>query len=325
MKRILNILLLFFLTLPVIAQVSVSAALDSTSIMIGDQVNITLSMSCGPDVEFQDLDISALDTVKSLELMKIGDLQEVSKSDAGRLLQQKITITSFTEGVYLIPQIRIPYKKDGKDRNVYTSTLQLKVNTFDVGEATELQPIKNIIDEPITLRDYLPFMLVAVSLVLLGFLIWYLIKRSRKKEAFGEFEKKKLPAHVIALKKLGHLAEEELWQKGAIKRFQSELTFILREYLEDRFDIRALESTSDEIVADLKNADIDQERTEKLKNILQTADLVKFAKSEPPIEVHDQAFQNIMAFVKETIPQVAEEEDNLETGGSTETGNTKDD
>lgn len=309
MKRILTILVLFFGVLQLSAQVSVSAVLDSTSVMIGDHVDITLHITSGPEVSLEEVDISALDTLSEIELLKIGDLSQVSKSKSGHLFEQKITITSFTEGIYQIPQIRLPFSKNGQQRNVFTNTLQLKVNTFDVTEATELQPIKNIIDEPVTFRDYLPFILGGLGIVALGFLTWYLIKRLRKKETFGEFEKKKLPAHIIALKKLDTLNAAELWQKGEIKLFQSQLTFIFREYLEDRFKIPALESTTDEIVKALKSTDIDEAKTASLKKILQTADLVKFAKSEPPVSVHNEAFQNILAFVNETIPVIKEEEE----------------
>lgn len=319
MKRILVILSFFLWVVPLAAQVSVSAALDSTSIMIGDQVDITLHITCDPAVEIGDLDISALDTVQAIEIIGIGDLNEVKKTKTGSRYQQKITLTSFTEGAYSIPQIGVPYERNGSQGSVFSPTLILEVNTFDVGEATELQPIKNIIEEPITFWDFLPYLIIILSLVLIGLTIWLLIRRNQRKEMLAEFEKKKLPAHIIALSKLEKLQQAELWQKGEIKLFQSHLTFVLREYLEDRFKIPALESTSDEIIDDLKKTDLEEDITSKLKNILQTADLVKFAKSEPPIEVHDEAFQNILGFVKATIPQPEPEEDS-ETNTSTAKG-----
>lgn len=323
MKKILTLLFLFFGLLRVMmAQVSVSAALDSTSMLIGDQINITLTITCDGAVALQNADITALDTLKAIEILRISNQQEVKKSPSGRLIQQKITITSFTEGVYNLPQIRIPYVKNGKEGSVYSPTLMLEVKTFDVTDATELQPIKNIIEEPVTIRDFLPYILTGIVLFLIAGLIGYLIKRNRKKEDLAEFEKKRLPAHVIALKKLEKLNAAELWQNGEIKLFQSQLTFILREYLEDRFEIRALESTSDEIIFALKNADIDPQVTDELRNILQTADLVKFAKSEPPVEVHDQAFQNITGFIRATAARPGAPEENTENKVSTDPGNT---
>lgn len=319
MKRILFILSFLLGVAGLSAQVSVSASLDSTSIMIGDQVNITLSITCDPAVKLGDPDISALDTVKALEIINIGNLNEVRKSKTGTLYQQKITLTSFTEGAYSIPQIGIPFEKRGNKGNVFSPTLLLEVNTFDVSEATELQPIKNIIEEPFSFWDFLPYLIIGLALLVIGLTIWLLIRRHKRREIMAEFKKKKLPPHIIALKKLEKLHQAELWQQGEIKSFQSQLTFILREYLEERFKILALESTSDEIIDDLQKTDLDDERTNNLKDIFQMADLVKFAKSEPPVDVHDKAFQNIVTFVKETIPappQEGDKENNTSTGNS---------
>ncbi|KAA3633105.1 MAG: hypothetical protein DWQ02_13695, partial [Bacteroidetes bacterium] len=137
MKRILVILSFFLWAASLAAQVSVSAALDSTSIMIGDQVDITLSITCDPSVELGDPDISALDTIEAIEIINIGNLNEVKKTKTGQLYQQKITLTSFTEGAYSIPQIGIPYERNGSQGSVFSPTLMLEVTTFDVGEATE--------------------------------------------------------------------------------------------------------------------------------------------------------------------------------------------
>lgn len=190
MKKILTLLFLFLGVLKVTAQVSVSAALDSTSMLIGDQINITLTITCDKTVELQNADITALDTLKAIEILKISNQQEVKKSPSGRLIQQKITITSFTEGVYNLPQIRIPYVKDGKEGSVYAPTLMLEVKTFDVTEATELQPIKNIIEEPVTLRDFLPYILTGLALFLFAGLIWFIIKRNQKKRPLPNLRKK---------------------------------------------------------------------------------------------------------------------------------------
>jgi hypothetical protein len=324
MKSILFILSFLLGVAGLSAQVSVSASLDSTSIMIGDQVNITLTMTCDPAVKLGDPDISALDTVKALEIINISNLNEIRKSKTGTLYQQKITLTSFTEGAYNIPQIGIPFEKKGNKGNVFSPTLLLEVNTFDVSEATELQPIKNIIEEPFSFWDLLPYLIIGLALLVIGLTIWLLIRRNQRRETMAEFKKKKLPPHIIALNKLEKLHQAELWQQGEIKSFQSQLTFILREYLEERFKIPALESTSDEIIDDLKKTDLDAERTNNLKDILQTADLVKFAKSEPPVDVHDKAFRNIVTFVKETIPATPQENDKENTS-SIATGNSSND
>jgi len=108
------------------------------------------------------------------------------------------------------------------------------------------------------------------------------------------------PAHEIAQEKLDTLKEKALWQQGQIKEYQSELTHIIREYLENRFEIRALESTTDEIARDLKDKGLDDGDKKKLSDILQIADLVKFAKAKPDVNIHDEFFNDAVDFVLRT-------------------------
>ena len=99
-------------------------------------------------------------------------------------------------------------------------------------------------------------------------------------------KKKVIPAHLIALEKLNKLKKEEIWKQGKVKEFQSQLTFILREYLENRYNIRALEQTTGEILQSLYNIDMDNKDINIIKNILQIADMVKFAKAKPGEDIH---------------------------------------
>ena len=313
MRKTILILWLSILSIGAFAQISVTATLDSVAILIGDQVNLTLNIAHDASIELGGIDVSALDTLKEIEVLKINPPATISQSEAQHIVEQKILLTSFTEGRFTLPSIRIPYKKGGEERTLFTKQMLLKVNTLDVSDATELQNIKGIIDEPLNFRDALPYLILIGGLALIAFGTWYFIKRSRKKEIFAEFEKKRLPSHVIALTKLENLNKLQLWQSGEIKSFQSQLTFILREYLEGRFKVPALESTTDEIIDSIKKTQIQEGVTENLKNILQTADLVKFAKSEPSIEVHQQAFENITSFVNQTKPQVEAETKETDT------------
>ncbi|MEL7221632.1 MAG: hypothetical protein AAGJ93_09955, partial [Bacteroidota bacterium] len=87
---------------------------------------------------------------------------------------------------------------------------------------------------------------------------------------------------------------------GKIKQFQSELTYVLREYLENRYDIQALEATTPEITQQFQGIDLADSTQQQLKSILDTADMVKFAKAKPPLEVHPKALSSVKAFVLET-------------------------
>ncbi len=173
--------------------------------------------------------------------------------------------------------------------------------------------LKPIIKEGKNLSDY--YHLFVIAAALLGMLlIWFLWTktRNRKTEVVAEVEEVK-PAHIIALDKLNGLKEEELWQKGQIKEYQSKLTFAIREYLENRYDIQALESTTDEISRELKKHDFAGQDEMALKEILQVADLVKFAKATPDVSVHERFLDKAVDFVNKT-KRLKAVDDELDSG-----------
>ena len=108
------------------------------------------------------------------------------------------------------------------------------------------------------------------------------------------------PAHEIAFEKLDQLEGEKLWQQGAIKKYHSELTHILREYLEKKFRIAALESTSEEIMREMKQVGFEPDLREKTRDLLQLSDMVKFAKAKPKVEIHAQLMEHVRGFVRKT-------------------------
>lgn len=281
------------------AQVTVAAQLDSADIMIGDQVGLTLFINHAPGVEIDRIDWAPLDEVKEIEVLNYGTLNTVAEGSEV-LLEQKLTLTSFDSGYYRIPRIPVFYKYDGKTGVEKSEQLAIMVNTIDAqSDTTQLAPIKNIVEEPLKLVDFLPYLAGLAGLGLLVLLFFYLSNRKNRQEAPPQ-PAITLPAHEIALKKLEDLKQAKLWQRGEIKHFQSELTFVIREYLENRFEVPALESTTDEIAREFRRLDFDKDWKEKLISIFRTADLVKFAKAEPSIEVHQQALDNSESFIRET-------------------------
>jgi hypothetical protein len=96
------------------------------------------------------------------------------------------------------------------------------------------------------------------------------------------------------------LKEKQLWQSGRVKQYQSELTGIIRQYLEDQFQIPALEMTTDEVARALRDTTFDRKYEIRLKEILQMADLIKFAKANPDMSIHDQYWLDALSFVNDT-------------------------
>jgi hypothetical protein len=135
----------------------------------------------------------------------------------------------------------------------------------------------------------------------ISFAVYYYKKKKKKEPIFRLPQKPKLPPHEIALKELEELRDKKLWQNNKIKEFHSELTEIIRKYIEGRFGIPALEMISDDIIESINRLDIDNRKKEELTEMLRLADLVKFAKESPLPSEHDLSFNNALDFVKGTI------------------------
>jgi hypothetical protein len=143
--------------------------------------------------------------------------------------------------------------------------------------------------------------LYGLGLLLSIFACYWLIKKKRQKAAESEAEIEIIrPPHEVALEQLLALREKRLWENGLIKEYQSELTHIIRAYLERRYDMLALESTTDQILASLKAHNLDLSKQSTLKEILQIADLVKFAKANPPADIHESFLRKAENFIEET-------------------------
>lgn len=300
MWKLINFVGFFLFAAGAWAQVTVAAQLDSSKIIIGDQVRLNLIVNHSPDIKITGADFSALEKVEKVEVLNISPWDTVSKG-AEYIIEQDITLTSFDSGYYWLPKIPIKYiSSNGKGGQAMTRELPLTVNTIQIGsDSTNLAPIKPIIEEPLSIRDALPYLAALLIIVLLGLIIYFVYKRRQQKELEPEPEII-LPAHEIAFAKLEELKKAKLWQQGQIKEYQSQLTYIVREYLENRFDIHALESTTYEIMQQIKRQDFAQEWQPALKKMLETADLVKFAKAEPPVDIHAKMLEEAESFVRQT-------------------------
>jgi hypothetical protein len=300
LRKFVGILsLLLFIASAVLAQ-DFKVRLDSSKILIGNQTALTLQVKLtdGKKVRFPNLP----DTLsKGLEVVSqfAADTSEV---DGGLLLTKRYLITSFDSGSYVVPRIPVLFFNGAKVDTLYTQPLKLRVNTVAVDSTkVPLYGIKGNIKAPYTFQEIA--LAILSILLLIGIVIGiYRYFRRSKDEPIFTFRKKVIePPHVIAFRELEQLKQKKLWQSGQVKEYYSELTDILRVYIEERMDINAMEMTSFEILAALNaNGYSNKAIFDRLMAMLNTSDLVKFAKySADPIE-NDSASACVYDFIDDT-------------------------
>lgn len=288
-------------------QIMPKASLDKSRIIIGDQAKLRLEVECGSNdnVKFPLLSDSIAPFVEITERSKI---DSVSAGVNRKKLFQEYTITSFDSGYHTIPAFPFEVRANGISANVETNRLTLEVHTLPKLDSL-MQALKGPIDiktpyeAPVTFKEIAPWIFGTILVAGLLFLIWYALRKRKDNQPFFAIpQKPKEPAHVIALRELDRIKEEKIWQQGKTKRYYSELTTVLRQYINDRFDIQAMEQTSEETIAAFKyrRSLMDEKSFENLQRILSNADLVKFAKYEPLPDENNMALVDSYFFVNQT-------------------------
>jgi hypothetical protein len=282
-----------------------TAVIDTNNILIGDHVNLKLSFT------FPAKGIviwpAINDTItKNIEIINLSKLDTTFTSDKNNItFNQTITITSFDSGSFVIPPIDFAFHLPGDTSKIhsFTSPLTLYVNTIPVDTNLAIKDIKAPLRAPITFKEMLPWILGAIGLIAIILITVYIVRKRMKKQPLISFNKVVIPAHIKALQKLEEMREKKIWQKGMVKEFHSELSDILRTYIEEVYNIPAMEMISEEIIYKLKSTSIEEESVKKLQNILRLADMVKFAKFSPLPDENDFNLRNAVIFVNETAPK----------------------
>ncbi|MCG8235973.1 hypothetical protein [Tenacibaculum finnmarkense] len=252
----------------------IQVEIDTASIRIGEQFQYKISVN-----ETQNVIIPSLKNLKGLEIVDSLKIEKLNNK-----LVKKYTLTGFDSGAFYIPQQQIFIKNQA----YLTDSLLVNVSTasIDIKKAQKFG-IKGIKTEGYQYNDFEQyFWWVVALLILIGALLYYFIIR-KKKEIKEEIIVPLLPPYEEAIEKLQALDKKLLWQNNQTKKYYSELTNIVRGYIERELKLPALEITTDELIAilndfnNIKSIETDKETIYKLKKLLQESDLVKFAKSKP--------------------------------------------
>ena len=298
------------LLLPVKGQlVRVNSGISSDSIMIGDQIEYTLRVEADSDVDIRMPEIT--DTLSS-SLEVISRLySDTTASDGRTVIERGYTITGFDAGSQIVPSQVVQYRYAGTVDTARSMPLIINVYEPAVDTTEQIKPIKPPINTPLTFREVLPWAAAGLGgLLVAGTVVWLLMRYfRRKKDPEGLTFRPLEPAHVIAFRELDRLKEEKIWNKGQVKEYYTRLTEITRRYIERQFDIPAMESTTEEILDAFRKVNPEDNLLDEiLKELLELADLVKFAR-EDPLPVDNQTnLNNAYIFVQKTYPMFYRED-----------------
>lgn len=286
----------------------VTSEVDVTTLKIGEQLHFKVSVEVDSTAQVifpEGQTFSPLETVEAFKT------DTTRKKD--RVTLQKIyALTQFDSGSYKLPQQRIEINGKG----FFTDSLRIEVSTVKVDTiAQKMFDIKPLLSVNKSNTKLWKIILAILFVLLIGGLVYWFLYR--KKPLTEEEKVALLPPYDRALLELKKLENSRYLIQDEYKQYYSELTDIVRSYLEEDVKVSALESTTDELISKLElrkdagELDLDNDTISQFKKILQTADLVKFAKSKPPISTAEndrKAVEQIVVKTHEAIPEPTEEE-----------------
>jgi len=279
--------------------VTVESRIDKSAITIGDTVRYTVRLTYDENVKVNWPALGA----------NLGafEIRNYHKPEPRRVKDKTVeeisyTISTFDTGRFEIPPLALDYQTppDTLRRPLQTEKLEIYVASMRPSQDGDIRDIKAPWELP---RDWKLIALVggaAALLLLLAGLGYYFWRKRQGKTLLPAKAEPVRPAHEIALAALRQLRESDLLATGKIKAYYSELSEIIRRYIEGRYFVPALEQTTGELMDNLKTVALEARPRAMLQGLLARSDLVKFAKYEPTPGDHDRAWQLAESFVETT-------------------------
>lgn len=291
------------------ANAQIKTSVDSTSIKIGEELIISFK------VETDSLKNVAFPETKSFGALEVIENYKTDTliGESKVALIKQYGLTQFDSGTYIIPQQKILVG----NKTLLSDSIKINVSSVKVDTTKQkLYDIKPIfqVKKPSfkkTILNWLLILIATAAIISIALYYW------RKRELKTNDADLSLPAYEFAQLALSKLNEETAFKNDEVKKFYSDLTLILRKYLNDKVYDHSLESTTDELLLKLNELNksnkisLDEESIKNIESTLKRADLVKFAKSKPSIEMvrmDKKTIINEIESVKSALPEPTQEE-----------------
>jgi hypothetical protein len=281
--------------------VTAEVSVDTTDFLIGDWINVDVRLFHPEGTVLTSMTVDTLGPFLVLE-------QEPVRSISGEESAAGFRIAIYDTGRVAVPSFRFLYELPGDSTTgeVLTGPIDVVVHAVPVDTTADIRDIK----PPLGLAYTWSEILSAVAVVfLLAVLVWLLVRLFRRRrnggsERIAEVIETK-PPHILAREQLQVIDKKRLWQNGHLKQYQTEVTAVIRVYLEGRFGIGAPEMTTTEILMQMEPTETSTEVVGELEKMLRRADLVKFAKHRTLPEENSETMDSAFSLVEKTTCEPA--------------------
>lgn len=313
-----------------------NARLSKQVITMGDTTKLFIDFAGPIGQNFRLIDSALLtitDTLPDVEVTLEGNPVEKDEGNGFKSVSLVYQIQAFDSGLYSLPKVALLVGQD----TVLSPTVALKVDPVELDSTLivldeqeqpsdlTVHPLTDVLNIEHKMVDYVPdwiiqwgwWVLLALVLISAGIYVYMHWIRHGRIPLIPQ--KKPVPPYDKAIQELTQLKEQQLWQRGSEKEYYTRLTDILREYLQGRFGINAMEMTSGQIMQALRSCAEAESSLGAMDELLKLSDFVKFAKARPLADDNERAYSDAFNFVETTRPvETHEEEENSQSGDEME-------
>ncbi|MCM8787566.1 MAG: BatD family protein [Candidatus Omnitrophica bacterium] len=277
--------------------IEAKAFLNKNSLFIGERFTYTILIKTESDIEIE-FPKDFLLNLKEFNIVNSG--LSSKKFFKRKILKYWYILDTYLVGKYTIPAFAIKYRKktDNLWKDLTINKIELEVKTLLTQDIKDIKDIKGPKKFPDS--TYILFLAIGIFLIIVSVFFYFIFLKKQKKTILNPL----LPPHIIAYQALAELEKNDYIKRGEFKIYYTELSEILRGYIQARFKIKALELTTEEFISKIKDDDtLPQEYKNPLKDFLSYCDLVKFAKYIPTEEDAILRFSFVKEFVDKTKEQ----------------------
>ncbi len=294
--------------------ISIESKVDRSSIHIGDVIRYSVIITHNPGVQLQTPSLAA-----NLGMFEIRDYKvQEPRKESGKIIEQTdYLVSTFDTGEFEIPSLQIGYTAGGDTTRKFLKTepIKIMVQSLNPDQAGDIRDIKMPLVPP---REYKNLVLLITGIVFvlaIAFLVFYYLKRRKEGKSFlPKRQKPPRPAHELALEALEKLVAGDLLGTGKVKEYYIELSEIIRQYVEGRYFLDALEMTTTQLLDKMNQEQINADAIQMMREFLDACDLVKFAKYIPTNEETQIVTRLAFDFVQQTKLVISEPVEETVTG-----------
>lgn len=285
----------------------VSARIIPDTGLIGDRfrLEVTVKKDLAQVVDFPRFTDNKMGS-DTIEILSVSPIDTIEREGRDVTIRVNYELTCFDAGYYGLGEFPVLYADKNIIDTVFSEeTLYLTVKTFDIDTTkqtiVDIKPPKNT---PFNWDEFKFYLFsrytlwILLALLLIGGGIYYYLKVRKGKGLLPARPSE--PPHVKAIKELERIHAEKLWQNGKHKQYYTRITDVVRNYIDERYGINAMEMTTEEIMNDIREENINERDMERLLRLLEVSDLVKFAKLVPSREDNETLYDNAYYFIEET-------------------------